>query len=43
MNAFYLVGRIIEEPEKLETANGIKLCKVRIAVEKKQQGFQRDL
>ena len=34
MNAFYLVGRIIEEPEKLETANGIKLCKVRIAVEK---------
>lgn len=34
MNAFYLVGRIIEEPEKLETTNGIKLCKVRIAVEK---------
>ena len=34
MNAFYLVGRIIEEPEKLETANGIRLCKVRLAVEK---------
>ena len=34
MNAFYLVGRIIEEPEKLETANGMKLCKLRIAVEK---------
>ena len=34
MNAFYLVGRIIEDPEKLETANGIKLCKLRMAVEK---------
>ncbi|MBQ6478304.1 MAG: single-stranded DNA-binding protein [Erysipelotrichaceae bacterium] len=34
MNAFYLVGRIIEEPEKLETASGIKLCKLRVAVEK---------
>ena len=34
MNAFYLVGRIIEDPEKMETANGIKICKVRLAVEK---------
>ena len=34
MNAFYLVGRIIDEPEKLETASGMKLCKLRMAVEK---------
>ena len=34
MNAFYLVGRIIDEPEKLETTSGMKLCKLRMAVEK---------
>jgi len=34
MNAFYLVGKIIDEPEKLETANGVRICKLRLAVEK---------
>ena len=34
MNAFYLAGRIIDTPEKLESANGTKICRLKIAVEK---------
>ena len=35
MNSFYLTGRIMESPEKLETENGTKLCRLKISVENK--------
>lgn len=40
MNGFYLVGKITSEPEKGETINGTKLCRLRISVDKavKDQG-----
>lgn len=34
MNTFNLVGCIMSEPERGETANGLNLCRIRIAVEK---------
>jgi single-stranded DNA-binding protein len=34
MNGFYLVGKIISEPEKGETINGTKLCRLKISVDK---------
>ena len=34
MNNFSLVGRIFQEPELLETGSGIKMCKLKISVDK---------
>ncbi|GEM_PF-2505642 len=45
MNSFYLVGRVAEEPEKFESANGVKVCRLRVSVEKnsKDPGDSYDL
>ena len=45
MNGFYLMGKIIAEPEKGETINGTKLCRLKIAVEKtvKDQGENTEI
>ena len=32
MNGFYLVGRIIGSPEKVETSSGLSLCRLRLSV-----------
>lgn len=32
MNAFYLVGRVMDVPEVVETANGIKYCRLKMSV-----------
>ena len=37
MNSFNLFGKIIQEPERSMTANGINLCKVKIAVNKNNE------
>ena len=34
MNTFNLVGRVCEEPERFESANGVKVCRIRVSVEK---------
>ena len=34
MNSFYLVGRVADEAEKFESANGVKVCRLRVSVEK---------
>ena len=34
MNTFNLVGRVCEEPERFESANGVKVCRLRVSVEK---------
>ena len=34
MNGFYLMGRIISEPERGETANGTRYCRLKISVDK---------
>lgn len=34
MNTFNLVGRVCEEPERFESASGVKVCRVRVSVEK---------
>ena len=34
MNGFYLVGRVIEEPEVSQTSNGIALCRLKLSVNK---------
>ena len=31
---FGFAGRIIDEPERLETSNGVKLCRLHISVDK---------
>ena len=32
MNGFYLVGRIVGNPEKTETSSGLSLCRLRLSV-----------
>ncbi len=32
MNGFYLVGRIVGNPEKVETSSGLSLCRLRLSV-----------
>ena len=34
MNTFNLVGRITDEPERFESANGVKVCRIRVSIEK---------
>lgn len=34
MNQFFVVGKIIDEPFKGETSNGLKFAKLKVAVEK---------
>lgn len=34
MIGFYLVGRVTEEPEKTETANGLLLCRLKLSVDR---------
>ena len=45
MNGFYLLGKIASEPEKGETINGTKLCRLKISVDKtvKDQDDNSDL
>ncbi len=38
MNGFYLVGTIVEEPEKTETSTGLKLCRLKLSVNKPFKG-----
>lgn len=34
MNTFNIFGKIIEEPEKIVTSNGTKMCKLKVSVSK---------
>ena len=42
MNNFVLVGRIVEEPERSETSAGIKLCRLKISVDKTNKDQQEE-
>ena len=32
MNGFYLVGRIVGNPERVETSSGLSLCRLKLSV-----------
>ena len=42
MNLFALAGYIIEEPVKITTDNGIRLCRLKISVEKNSKETEED-
>ena len=42
MNLFALAGCIVEEPVKITTDNGIRLCRLKISVEKNSKETEED-
>ncbi|MBP5280712.1 MAG: single-stranded DNA-binding protein [Erysipelotrichaceae bacterium] len=42
MNVFALAGHIIEEPVRMTTENGTKLCRLRISVDKNSKESEDD-
>ena len=42
MNNFYLIGKLIEEPEKSQTGSGLPMAKLRICVDKSGRDSEED-
>ena len=42
MNGFYLVGRIVDEPEVSETSTGLTLCRLKLSVSRSFRGQEEN-
>ena len=42
MNLFALAGYIVDEPVKITTENGVKLCRLKVSVEKSAKDSEED-